>query len=65
MGLKPQNIVFEITERHRIEDFLLFNRTLEHYRSQGYLVAVDDAGSGFSSLKTVAEVRPDFKLLWC
>ncbi|MDH7574094.1 MAG: EAL domain-containing protein, partial [Clostridia bacterium] len=60
MGLRPQNIVFEITERHRIEDFLLFNRTLEHYRSQGYLVAVDDAGSGFSSLKTVAEVRPDF-----
>jgi len=60
MGLKPSSIVFEITERHCIRDFPNFNKTLEHYRSQGYMVAVDDAGSGFSSLQSIAEIRPDF-----
>ncbi len=59
-GLKPINIVFEITERHSIHDFSSFNKTLEHYRNQGFLVAVDDAGSGFSCLQSIAEIRPDF-----
>lgn len=59
-GLKPINIVFEITERHSIHDFSLFNKTLEHYRNQGFLVAVDDAGSGFSCLQSIAEIRPDY-----
>lgn len=59
-GLKPVNIVFEITERHSIHDFSYFNKTLEHYRNQGFLVAVDDAGAGFSCLQSIAEIRPDF-----
>lgn len=60
MGLNPCNVVFEITERHCIDDFACFNKTLEYYRSQGFLVAVDDAGSGFSCLQSIAEIRPDF-----
>ncbi|OPY58369.1 MAG: Phytochrome-like protein cph2 [Pelotomaculum sp. PtaU1.Bin035] len=60
VGLKPRNIVFEITERHSINDFPYFNRTLEYYRGQGFLVAVDDVGSGFSCLQSIAEIRPDF-----
>ncbi|MBU1230210.1 MAG: GGDEF domain-containing protein [Proteobacteria bacterium] len=59
-GLTPQNIVFEITERHSITEFALFHRTLDHYRSQGYLVAVDDAGAGYSGLTTIAQIRPEF-----
>lgn len=59
-GLTPQNIVFEITERNSINDFNTFKRTLEHYRSQGYLIAVDDAGAGYSSLQSIAEIHPDF-----
>ena len=58
--LTPHNIVFEITERFAINDFASFNHTLEHYRSQGYMIAVDDAGAGYSSLQTIAEIRPDF-----
>ncbi len=59
-GLTPENIVFEITERHSISEFALFHRTLDHYRSQGYLVAVDDAGAGYSGLTSVAQIRPEF-----
>lgn len=59
-GLKPKNIVFEITERHSVQDFDLFYRTLEHYRSQGFEVAVDDAGAGYAGLTTVAELQPEY-----
>lgn len=60
IGIEPRNVVFEITERHSIGDYSLFNRTLEHYRSQGYLVAVDDVGTGYSGLQAIAEIRPNF-----
>lgn len=59
-GLGPHNVVFEITERHSIAEFTLFHRTLEHYRKQGYLVAIDDVGTGYSGLSTIAELRPEF-----
>ena len=59
-GFQPENVVFEITERHHIQDYVLFNDTLHHYRKQGYLVAIDDMGAGFSSLQTIAEIKPDY-----
>lgn len=58
--LSTSNLVFEITERQSIHDFGQFNKTLSHYRGQGYQVAVDDAGAGFSSLQTIAEIRPEY-----
>lgn len=59
-GLGPHNVVFEITERHSITEFILFHRTLEHYRKQGYLVAIDDVGTGYTRLSSIAEIRPEF-----
>lgn len=59
-GLSPYQVVFEITERHSVKDFTLFHRTLDHYRSQGYQVAIDDVGTGFSGLSRLAAVRPDY-----
>ncbi|MDD3312867.1 GGDEF domain-containing protein [Pseudodesulfovibrio sp.] len=59
-GLTPDNIVFEITERHSVQEFDLFYRTLDHYRSQGFKIAVDDAGAGYSGLTTIAELRPEY-----
>ncbi|NQX68266.1 GGDEF domain-containing protein [Paenibacillus alba] len=59
-GLSPNNVVFEITERSSIEDFSLAKKILEHYRKQGYRIAIDDAGAGYSSLQAIAELQPDF-----
>jgi diguanylate cyclase (GGDEF)-like protein len=59
-GFCPINIVFEITERHPIKDFNAFHSALDHYRSQGYMVAIDDVGAGYSGLWTIAETKPDF-----
>jgi EAL domain-containing protein (putative c-di-GMP-specific phosphodiesterase class I) len=59
-GLSPSNVVFEVTERSSIEDFTLAKKLLEHYRNQGYRIAIDDAGAGYSSLQAIAELHPDF-----
>lgn len=58
--LSPSNVVFEITERHSVQDFDLFYRTLDHYRNQGFQIAVDDAGAGYAGLTTIAELQPDY-----
>ncbi|GAB2722703.1 GGDEF domain-containing protein [Paenibacillus thermoaerophilus] len=59
-GIRPRQIVFEITERSSIEDFDTAKKILRHYRSQGYQIAIDDAGAGYSSLQAIAELQPDF-----
>lgn len=60
LGIQRSRIVFELTERTLIEDFALFNRTLSHYRKQGYSIAIDDLGSGYSGLKMLAQLEPDY-----
>lgn len=59
-GLSPQHVVFEITERSSIKDFSAAKTILRHYRSQGYQIAIDDAGAGYSSLQAIAELQPDY-----
>lgn len=60
LGIKPQQVVFELTERSAVIDFVEFERVLSHYRSQGYRIAVDDVGSGYNSLKTLIYLKPEF-----
>ncbi|MDM5246008.1 MULTISPECIES: EAL domain-containing protein [unclassified Lysinibacillus] len=60
LGIKPQQVVFELTERSAVVDFVEFERVLSHYRSQGYRIAVDDVGSGYNSLKTLIYLKPEF-----
>lgn len=59
-NLTPQNIVFEITERNAINDFKAFKNVLQHYKNQGFQIAVDDAGAGYSSLHAISELQPDY-----
>ncbi len=59
-NLTPENIVFEITEGTAIDDYPTFCRVMDHYRNQGFLIAIDDFGNGCSSLKAIAELQPDF-----
>ncbi|MDI3328521.1 MAG: EAL domain-containing protein [Alicyclobacillaceae bacterium] len=59
-GFSPYQIVLELTERGAIEDYERFARLLHHYRSQGFRVAVDDAGTGYNSLQTLVCLQPEF-----
>ncbi|NGZ74791.1 EAL domain-containing protein [Saccharibacillus alkalitolerans] len=59
-GLPPEQVVFELTEKQAVTDYGEFERVLSHYRDQGFRIAVDDAGSGYSSLKTIVSLKPEF-----
>lgn len=59
-NVKPEDIVFEITERTAITDFASFRATLEYLRTLGFRIAVDDGGAGYGSLQCLAEVRPEW-----
>jgi EAL domain-containing protein (putative c-di-GMP-specific phosphodiesterase class I) len=58
-ALDSSQIIFEITERHSINDFDQMASILRSYRAQGFRFAVDDAGSGYSSLQSMSELIPD------
>lgn len=57
--LRADRIVFEITEHQAIDDYALLRRVVNHYRKQGYQIALDDTGAGYSGLVTLMEVKPD------
>jgi len=59
-GLKPENMVLEITERTYVVYESLFREVLSHFREQGFGIAVDDVGTGYSSLSSLAEIEPDY-----
>jgi EAL domain-containing protein (putative c-di-GMP-specific phosphodiesterase class I) len=52
-------MVLEITERATISDFSLFRKRLEKLRDHEFVIAIDDLGSGYSALNTVAELEPE------
>jgi diguanylate cyclase (GGDEF)-like protein len=56
----PQRLVIELTEQDAVQDIKRIQERLKPWIARGALVAVDDAGAGFTSLEYVAEIRPDF-----
>jgi EAL domain-containing protein (putative c-di-GMP-specific phosphodiesterase class I) len=58
-GIAPRQLVFEVVESHAITDRGHLFSILEHYRSLGWRVALDDVGAGWSSRSLLAAVRPD------
>ncbi len=59
-GISPDKIIFEITERTAIEDYEAFTDILKYYTNQGYKIAIDDAGAGYSGMNTIVETKPHF-----
>ena len=56
----PERVVIEITERTAIKDYPKFRERLRAFRDIGYRFAVDDAGSGYAGLGSIANLEPDF-----
>jgi EAL domain-containing protein (putative c-di-GMP-specific phosphodiesterase class I) len=59
-SLSPDRIVLELTEHAAVRDFGLFRQNLRHFQAAGFRLAVDDVGSAYSGLKSIAELKPDF-----
>ena len=56
----PSRIVIEITERTAIKYYPKFRERLKAFRALGFRFAVDDAGSGYAGLGSIANLEPDF-----
>ena len=58
MRLDPSSIIIEILESD-VQDPDALNDFVERYRSNNFLIAIDDIGSGFSNLERVTRLKPD------
>jgi EAL domain-containing protein (putative c-di-GMP-specific phosphodiesterase class I)/GGDEF domain-containing protein len=59
-SIDPRRVVIEITERTAITDYPAFRERLNALRKRGFRFAVDDAGSGYAGLGSIANLEPDF-----
>src|SRR6201991_5051552 len=59
-GKLPSRLVIELTEQDTVLNHTLLRERLRPWIARGALVAVDDAGAGFTSLEYVADIRPEF-----
>lgn len=60
LQMSPMRIVLEISEHDAIENFEIFREAMRYYSDIGFAVAIDDTGSGYSSLEAVVELRPNY-----
>lgn len=59
-GISPEQVVIEITEHSPTHDYDLMRRAVRHYQEEGFSIALDDLGAGYSSLRLWSEVQPEF-----
>ncbi|HEY9857356.1 MAG TPA: EAL domain-containing protein [Stenomitos sp.] len=59
-SLSHDRIVIEIVESDRVEHSGHLHALVDAFRDQGFGIALDDFGSGYSSLNLLHELRPDF-----
>ncbi|HEY9747162.1 MAG TPA: EAL domain-containing protein [Allocoleopsis sp.] len=59
-GISHERIVFEVIESDHPQNLDHLKSILKYYREAGFLIALDDLGSGYSSLNLLHQLRPDF-----
>lgn len=59
VGIPLDQITFEIVEDERIGDVQHLRNIITEYRRQGFRVALDDFGAGFSGLNVLYDLSPD------
>lgn len=57
-GIDPGNVLIEIIE-NEVENTEGLIRFVEIYRDLGFLIGLDDIGSGYSNLERIAQIKPD------
>ena len=56
----PDQLVVELTEQEAVDDYDALRTCLAGYLQHGVRLAIDDAGAGYSSLRHVVELAPDY-----
>lgn len=60
LRLRRDQVVFEIIESEHLPEMAHMKRIVDYYRDNGFRVALDDVGAGYSSLSALLEIRPDY-----
>jgi EAL domain-containing protein (putative c-di-GMP-specific phosphodiesterase class I) len=60
LKLKPENVVFEVSEKLAIDNYSLFRESMKDYADLGIVHAGDDLGIGHSGLERVMELNPGY-----
>jgi EAL domain-containing protein (putative c-di-GMP-specific phosphodiesterase class I) len=58
--IEPARVVFEVSEKYPISDYSDFRQNTAELRRHGFALAVDDAGMGYSNLRTLYELEPEY-----
>lgn len=59
LNIPAQQVVIEIVESEQVNPEALVD-ACDNLRSMGFRIALDDVGSGYNDLSTLATLRPDF-----
>lgn len=59
-GIVPGQVVMEITELTPTGDYAVLREAAALYRTMGFEIAIDDLGTGYSSLRLWSELRPEY-----
>jgi len=59
-GLRHEEVVLEITERVPKEERQPYEQTLRDLKKEGFGIAIDDMGAGYSSLSALVTIEPNY-----
>ena len=60
LKMKPENVIFEISEKLAIDNYDMFRTALKDYTDIGIVHASDDIGTGHSDLERIMELKPGY-----
>lgn len=60
LGLRPEQVVIELTEHTPTTDMPGLRRAVSHFQDYGFAIALDDLGAGYASLRLWSEIKPDY-----
>jgi EAL domain-containing protein (putative c-di-GMP-specific phosphodiesterase class I) len=59
VGFPADRLMFEVTEQEKVVDVQHLSNIISEYKRQGFKIAIDDFGAGFSGLGFLSEYTPD------
>jgi EAL domain-containing protein (putative c-di-GMP-specific phosphodiesterase class I)/GGDEF domain-containing protein len=60
LKIKPENVVFEVSEKLAIDNYDIFRSAMKDYTDIGIVHASDDIGTGHSDLERIMELNPGY-----
>ncbi|PRO64866.1 EAL domain-containing protein [Alkalicoccus urumqiensis] len=62
-NVNPEDLVFEVVETEKITDIAHLKYIFSEYKKAGVMVALDDVGTGFSTIEVLKELQPNYAKL--